>query len=442
MRSSVRACASRRWKSSEASPIIRVPLARLREAPVGKLNIHEYQAKALLHRHGVPVPRGDAADTPEAAAAVARDLGARVVVKAQIHAGGRGKGTLRDPATGKSVMHPTEDRPLGGVALTSARDAEEMAKRMLGQILVTAQSGPDGRKVRKVMVAEAVEIASEYYLAILLDRTLKCAVFIASREGGTEIEQVAAERPEAIVKIPVDPRVGFSPWIGRRIAFELGIKRELVGSTVELVTALYRTFVDTDASLVEINPLIETADGRVLALDAKMNFDDNALYRHAEIRELRDVGEENPVEVEAGRHGLNYIKLDGSIGCMVNGAGLAMSTMDIIKLHGGDPANFLDVGGGASAEMVTQAFRILLADRNVRAVLINIFGGIMRCDVVADGVVSAAKQVGVKVPVVVRLEGTNVEQGRKILLDSGLSFQVAEGMDDAARKVVAAAGAA
>jgi succinyl-CoA synthetase beta subunit len=296
--------------------------------------------------------------------------------------------------------------------------------------------------VRKLMVAERVEIAREFYLAILLDRTIKAPVFIASREGGTEIEQVAAERPEAIVKLPVDPRVGFSPWIGRRIALDLGIPRELSSSTVKLVAALYRTFSSTDASLVEINPLIETKDGRVLALDAKMSFDDNALYRHPEIRELRDLAEEDPTEVEAGKHGLNYIKLDGNVGCMVNGAGLAMSTMDIIKLHGGEPANFLDVGGGASAEMVTQAFRILLGDPGVRAVLVNIFGGIMRCDIVANGVISAAKEVGVNVPVVVRLQGTNAKEGRQILLDSGLDFQVADDMEQAARKVVAAAGAA
>ena len=406
------------------------------------MNIHEYQARALLEKNGVAVPRGGVADTPEAAAALAGTLGETVVVKAQIHAGGRGKGTFRDKSSGQPVLGPDSDRPLGGVVLTPAGGVEELARRMLGNVLVTRQTGPEGREVRKLMVAERVEIAREFYLAILLDRTIKAPVFIASREGGTEIEQVAAERPEAIVKLPVDPRVGFSPWIGRRIALDLGIPRELSSPTVKLVAALYRTFSSTDASLVEINPLIETKDGRVLALDAKMSFDDNALYRHPEIRELRDLAEEDPTEVEAGKHGLNYIKLDGNVGCMVNGAGLAMSTMDIIKLHGGEPANFLDVGGGASAEMVTQAFRILLGDPGVRAVLVNIFGGIMRCDIVANGVISAAKEVGVNVPVVVRLQGTNAKEGRQILLDSGLDFQVADDMEQAARKVVAAAGAA
>jgi succinyl-CoA synthetase beta subunit len=404
------------------------------------LNIHEYQARALLARHGVPVPEGGAADTPERAGELARAMGGTVVVKAQIHAGGRGKGTFRDRTTGESIRHPSRDRALGGVVVTPAGEAASVARLMLGNVLVTKQTGSEGRQVRRVMVAEGMEIASEFYLAILLDRALKSPVFVASREGGTEIEQVAAERPDAIVKVPVDPRVGFSPWIGRKIAFGLGVKRDLVSATAKLVGAMYRAFMSTDASLVEINPLIETADGRILALDAKMNFDDNALFRHADIRELRDVGEEDPLEVRASEHGLNYIKLDGNVGCMVNGAGLAMSTMDIIKLHGGNPANFLDVGGGATAEMVTHAFEILLSDEHVEAVLINIFGGIMRCDVVAEGVVTAAKKVGVDVPVVVRLEGTNVARGKRILLESGLDFKVADGMGDAALQVVAAAG--
>jgi succinyl-CoA synthetase beta subunit len=399
------------------------------------VNIHEFQAKALLKQHGVPVPGGDVAETAERAGELARELGGTVVVKAQIHAGGRGKGSFRDAATGETIRHPTKDRPLGGVIVGPAEEAEEIARRMLGNILVTKQTGEAGRRVRTVMVAEGIDIAREFYLAVLLDRALKSPVFIASREGGTEIEQVAAERPEAIVKVPVDPRVGFSAWVGRKIAFGLGMKPELVSATGKLVAALYRTFMRTDASLAEINPLIETTDGRVLALDAKMNFDDNALFRRPEILELRDVGEEDPLEVEASKHGLNYIKLDGSVGCMVNGAGLAMSTMDIIKLHGGNPANFLDVGGGANTEAVTQAFQILLGDRNVEAVLINIFGGIMRCDVVAEGVVAAAKKVGV-------LEGTNVDRGKEILLASGLDFKVADGMDDVARKVVAATGRA
>ena len=337
-------------------------------------------------------------------------------------------------------MHPTKDKPLGGVVVASAGEAEELARRMLGNVLVTKQTGADGREVRKVMIAEGIDIAKEFYLAILLDRAIKAPVFIASKEGGTEIEQVAAERPEAIVKVPVDPRVGYSPWIGRKIAFGLGMPPELIKPTAKLVACLYKTFMATDASLAEINPLIETADGRVLALDAKMNFDDNALYRRPKVMELRDIGEEDPLEVEAGKHGLNYIKLDGNVGCMVNGAGLAMSTMDIIKHHGGNPANFLDAGGGATTEMITAAFRILLSDDNVQAVLINIFGGIMRCDVVAEGVVASAKEIGVEVPLVVRLEGTNVERGREILEESGLTIQVADSMADAARKVVAAAG--
>jgi succinyl-CoA synthetase beta subunit len=415
--------------------------ASTEHAEVGRLNIHEFQAKALLRQHGVPVPEGDVADSAERAAELARSLGGTVVVKAQIHAGGRGKGEFRDKSTGAPVTHPAGGR-LGGVVVVPAGEAEAIARRMLGHVLVTKQTGESGREVRQVMVAEGIDIAREFYLAVLLDRAIKAPVFIASREGGTEIEQVAAERPEAIVKVPVDPRVGFSPWIGRKIAFGLGVRPELVSATTKLVASLYRTFAATDASLAEINPLIETGDGRILALDAKMNFDDNALFRQSAVCALRDLAEEDSLEVEASKHGLNYIKLDGNVGCMVNGAGLAMSTMDIIKLHGGNPANFLDVGGGATAEAVTQAFRILLGDANVQAVLINIFGGIMRCDVVADGVVTAAKQVGVSVPVVVRLEGTNVDRGKQILLDSGLDFQVAEGMDDAARKVVAAAGGA
>jgi succinyl-CoA synthetase beta subunit len=289
------------------------------------------------------------------------------------------------------------------------------------------------------LIEEAMDIASEYYLAILLDRASKAPVFIASAEGGMEIEKVAAERPEAILKVPVDPRVGYSPWIGRKIAYFLGMNGEEAKAAARLVAALYETFIATDASLAEVNPLMTTRDGRVVALDAKMNFDDNALYRHPDIAELRDLAEEDPLEVEASKYDLNYIKLDGNVGCMVNGAGLAMATMDIIKHHGGNPANFLDVGGGATAEMVTNAFQILLGDQNVKAVLINIFGGIMRCDVVAEGVVTAAKKVGIDVPVVVRLEGTNVERGRQILLESGLEFRVADGMKHAAELVVEAA---
>jgi succinyl-CoA synthetase beta subunit len=389
----------------------------------------------------VPVVRGEVVRSPNRVRQVVADLGETVVVKAQIHAGGRGKGSIRDKASGEPVLRPDGDGPLGGVLVVKgAEAAEEAVRRMLGNLLVTKQTGAGGREVRQVMIAEGIDIAKEFYLALLLDRALKSPVFIASAEGGTSIEEVAAERPEAIIKVPVDPRVGYSPWIGRKIAFGLGLPAERIAETTRLVAALYDTYAATDASLVEINPLVETRDGRMLALDAKMNFDDNALYRRPEIRELRDLAEEDPLEVEATQHGLNYIKLDGTVGCMVNGAGLAMATMDIIKHAGGSPANFLDVGGGATTEMVTKAFQILLGDPNVRAVLINIFGGIMRCDIVAQGVVDAAKVVGVEVPVVVRLEGTNVELGRKILVDSGLEFRVADGMADAATKVVAAAG--
>jgi succinyl-CoA synthetase beta subunit len=403
------------------------------------VKIHEYQAKAVLKKFGVPVPRGEAATSPDEAYAAAKSLGTpKVVVKAQIHAGGRGKGQFRDKA-GKPVMRPQGDKPMGGVVVADAADAGEIAKRMLGHVLVTKQSGAEGREVHRVLVEEGMSIAAEYYLAILLDRAVAAPVFIASAEGGTEIEEVAASRPDAILKLTVSPVTGFQPWMGRKLAFGLGLKPELVGAFTKLAGALYAAFLGTDASLVEINPLIVTADGRVLALDAKVNFDDNGLYRHPDLKELRDLAEEDPLEVEASKYGLNYIKLDGNIACMVNGAGLAMGTMDIIKHHGGSPANFLDVGGGATKEMVTNAFRILLADPNVKAVLINIFGGIMRCDVVAEGVVAAARDVGVGVPIVVRLEGTNVERGREILKESGLAFRVADGMRDAAEKVVAAA---
>ena len=405
------------------------------------MNIHEYQAKALLERHGVPVPRGRvvraAADVPAAVA----ELGPTVVVKAQIHAGGRGKGTFRDAETGKAIARPDGKGDLGGVFVARGADAAaEIVRRMLGNVLVTRQTGAEGRCVETVLVSEGIDIAREFYLALLVDRGLERLAFIASREGGTEIEEVASTRPAAIVRVPIDPRVGFSPWIGRKIAADLGLKPPLVVAASKLVGSLHQAFVGLDASLVEVNPLVETSDGRLLALDAKMSFDDSALWRQPEVRELRDTAEEAPLEVEASRHGLNYVKLDGNIGCMVNGAGLAMATMDIIQHHGGAPANFLDVGGGATAEMVTNGFRILLSDRGVRAVLINIFGGIMRCDIVAEGVVAAARQAQVAVPVVVRLEGTNVERGRAILLESGLRFEVADGMADAARRAVAAAG--
>ena len=403
------------------------------------MNIHEYQAKALLREHGVPVPRGQMVESPDEVHGIAKQYGGTVVVKSQIHAGGRGKGRFR-AADGTELKHPTSDKPLGGVVVASdAAVAEQVARAMLGHVLVTKQTGEAGRVVRRLLIEEGVSIAREYYLALLLDRSARAPVFVASAEGGTEIEEVAERDPQAILKVPVDPQSGFSPWIGRRLAFGLGMAPQSVKPMSRLVKSLYDAFLATDASMLEVNPLIETTDGRVIALDAKANFDDNALYRQPVVRELRDRTEEDPLEVEATQHGLNYIKLDGTVGCMVNGAGLAMGTMDIIKHHGGSPANFLDVGGGATEEMVTNAFQIILSDENVKAVLINIFGGIMRCDVVAQGVVTAAKKLGVAIPVVVRLEGTNVEQGQRILMESGLKFLVADGMRDAAEKVVAAA---
>ncbi len=405
------------------------------------MNIHEYQAKAIFRAHDVPVPAGGVARTAADARALAERLGGRVVLKAQIHAGGRGKGTFRAPASAEPLRRPGTERPLQGVVVVdSPTEAAEVAGAMLGQLLVTRQTGTAGRQVRHVLVEEAMRIAREHYLAIVVDRARACPVVVACAEGGMDIEEVAARRPEAILKVPIDPRAGYSPWIARRVAYGLGLSGDRAASAVALVGAAYRTFVDLDASLVEINPLAVIEDGRVLALDAKMNFDDNALFRRPEIRELRDTAEEDPLEVEASAYGLNYIRLEGNVGCMVNGAGLAMATMDAIQHHGGSPANFLDVGGGATAEMVTNAFRILLGDERVRAVLINIFGGIMRCDVVAQGVVAAAREIGVDVPIVVRLEGTNVERGRQILLESGMPMRVATGMADAAQAVVEAAG--
>jgi len=381
------------------------------------------------------------ARTAEEAREIAAEFGGTVVVKSQIHAGGRGKGKFLSKADRQAVSVPGGDKHLGGVVVVpDAAAAAEIAGSMLGNILVTKQSGAEGREVRQVLIEEGIGIDREFYVAVLLDRASKAPVFIASAEGGTEIEEVAERTPEAILKVPVDPRVGYSPWIARRLGFFLGLEGKQVSAAGKLFAALYETFKGTDASMVEINPMVLTTDGRILALDAKMNFDDSALYRHADIVELRDITEEDPLEVEASKFDLNYIKLDGTVGCMVNGAGLAMATMDIIKHHGGSPANFLDVGGGATTEMVTNAFRILLGDTSVKAVLINIFGGIMRCDVVAQGVVDAAKTLNSKIPMVVRLEGTNVEKGREILTNSGLTFQVADGMKDAAEKVVAAAG--
>src|SRR5436190_11060714 len=383
------------------------------------MKIHEYQAKQILTRYGVRIPRGEIANSKEEARKIAEKLGGTVVVKAQIHAGGRGKG--------------------GGVKLArSPEQAEQLFEQIHGMQLITPQTGPEGRKVQKVYIEEGLDIRRELYLGIVIDRQTGKAVFMASAAGGMDIEEVAAKTPEAILKEYITPGLGLRPFQARKLAFGLGLAPELINDAVQFMVALYRAFEDTDASLAEINPFLVTGDNKVYALDAKMTFDDNALFRHKDIKELRDLNEEDPLEIEASKFGLNYIKLDGNVACMVNGAGLAMGTMDIIKLAGGSPANFLDVGGGASAEQVQNAFRILLSDKNVQAVLINIFGGIMRCDVVASGVVQAAKALGVRVPVVVRLEGTNVEQGQEILRNSGLNFIVGDGMKDAAEKVVAA----
>jgi succinyl-CoA synthetase beta subunit len=382
------------------------------------LNIHEHQAKALFARFGVAVPRGEVATTAAEAGAIARRLGGDIsVVKAQIHAGGRGKG--------------------GGVKLAkSPEQAEQLAAQILGMTLVTHQTGPEGRLVQRVLVEEGLQMTRELYLGVVLDRGAGCPVMMASSEGGMEIEKVAEETPHLIKKAFIDPAVGLQPFQARQLAFGIGLDAALVPKAVKLMLAIYDAFVKTDASMLEINPLVTTAGGDVLALDAKMNFDDNALYRHADIRELRDLAEEDPLEIEASKFSLNYIKLDGTIGCMVNGAGLAMSTMDIIKLAGGEPANFLDVGGGANAEQIRNAFKILMSDAGVKAVLINIFGGILRCDVLAEGVINAVKELHVGVPIVVRMEGTNVEKGKQMLLESGLKFATADTMGEAARTVV------
>ena len=384
------------------------------------MNIHEYQAKALLREYGVTTLRGRVAYTPEEAEQVARELPGPVwVVKAQIHAGGRGKG--------------------GGVKLArSIEEVRQLADAMLGMTLVTHQTGPQGRIVKRVYVEEGCRIARELYLGAVLDRATSRVTFMASTEGGVEIEEVAKHSPEKILKVAIDPAIGFQPFHGRKLAYGLGLSGKEVGKAVAFMRGLYGCFIDRDASLVEINPLVVTAEGELVALDAKMNFDANALFRQPRVVELRDLDEEDPHEIEASRHELNYIKLDGNIACMVNGAGLAMATMDIIKLEGGAPANFLDVGGGASKERVTAAFKLLLSDPNVEAVLVNIFGGIMRCDVIAEGVVAAAREVNLNVPLVVRLEGTNVQLGKQILSESGLSIIPADDLADAARKVVAA----
>ena len=394
------------------------------------MNIHEYQAKAVLREFGAPVARGVPVFSPADAEKAAQEIGGRLwVVKAQIHAGGRGKGHFVEADAGDK----------GGVRL--ARSLDEVvaaAKAMLGRTLVTKQTGQDGRKVQRLYIEEGSEIARELYLSCLVDRTSGRVAFIASQAGGVDIEEVAATAPEKIVTVQVDPAAGYTPHVGRSLAFGLGLAGSEIEDCIGLVAALYRAVVAKDMSLLEINPLVVTKAGKLLCLDAKINFDDNSLFRHPDVAALRDPGEEDPKEVEAAKNELSYIALDGTIGCMVNGAGLAMATMDIIKLYGAEPANFLDVGGGASKEKVTAAFKIITADPRVKGILVNIFGGIMRCDVVASGVVAAAKELGLRVPLVVRLEGTNVEQGKKILQESGLAIQAAASMGDGAKKIVAA----
>jgi len=386
------------------------------------MKIHEYQAKAILARHGVPVPRGEVAFNAAEAGEIARRLGGHVVVvKAQIHAGGRGKG--------------------GGVKLAKSPDeAESIARQMIGMTLVTHQTGPEGRVVGRVLIEEGLQMERELYLSVVLDRAAGKPVFMASAAGGMDIEEVAAATPEKIHRIYVEPGVGLVPFQARQLGFAMGLDGPQVSKLVKLMGSLYETFVATDASMIEINPLVVTSHGDLLALDAKVNFDDNALYRHQDLRDLRDLGEEDHLEIEASKFSLNYIHLDGNIGCMVNGAGLAMATMDIIKLAGGEPANFLDVGGGANQDQIRNAFKILMSDGNVKAVLINIFGGILRCDVLAQGVISAVKELGVPVPIVIRMEGTNVEEGKRLLRESGMNFATADSMGEAATKVVQLAG--
>jgi succinyl-CoA synthetase beta subunit len=386
------------------------------------MKIHEYQAKAILAEFGVPVPRGRVATTPTEARGIAQELGGPVVVKAQIHAGGRGKG--------------------GGVRPAQTPDAaERVAAQILGMMLRTHQTGPEGQRVRRVLVEEAMAIQQELYLGIVIDRATGLPACMASAAGGMDIEEVARTRPDAISTVRVDPATGLRPFHARTLAFALGLRGEPVKAAAAVIANLYRAFEVKDCSLAEINPLVVTGDGRILALDAKLTFDDNALFRHPEVQALRDRDEESPLEVEASQYSLNYIKLDGTVGCMVNGAGLAMATMDIIKLAGGEPANFLDVGGGASAEQIENAFRILISDPSVKAVLINIFGGILRCDRLAEGVIRAVRSLGVTLPIVIRMEGTNVELGQQMLRESGLNFIAAQGMQDGAQKAVRAARA-
>jgi succinyl-CoA synthetase beta subunit len=393
------------------------------------MNIHEYQAKTLLARYGVAVPKGGVAYTPDEAEKVARELGGPVwVVKSQIHAGGRGAGRFKDDPDGK-----------GGVRVVKSIDeVNKNASAMLGKTLITKQTGPKGKEVKRIYVEEGCDIKRELYLGMLVDRGSQRITVMASTEGGMDIEDVAHNTPEKIVKIAIDPTQGLQPYYARKVAFALGLEGKQIGACVKFLMAMYESFTGLDASIVEINPLVVTGAGEILALDAKMNFDDNALFRHKDVADLRDEDEEDPMELEASKHELNYVKLDGSIGCMVNGAGLAMATMDIIKLYGGEPANFLDVGGGATRERVTQAFKLILSDPNVEGILVNIFGGIMRCDVIAEGVVAAAREVALNVPLVVRLEGTNVDLGKKILKNSGLKIVSADNLADAAQKIVTA----
>ncbi|MCY0896860.1 MAG: ADP-forming succinate--CoA ligase subunit beta [Alicyclobacillaceae bacterium] len=382
------------------------------------MNIHEYQAKAVLAQYGVAVPQGKVAFTVEEAVEVARELGGKAVVKAQIHAGGRGKA--------------------GGVKLArSLEEVEESSRALLGKVLVTHQTGPSGKVVKRLLIEQLTDIKKEYYIGLVLDRAIGRIVMMASAEGGMEIEEVAANTPEKIFREQIDPATGLIPFQARNLAFQIGIPSELVNKAVKFMMALYAAFVDKDCSIAEINPLVVTGDGNVLALDAKLNFDDNSLYRQPQIQELRDLDEEDPKETEATKFGLTYIALDGNIGCMVNGAGLAMATMDTIKYYGGEPANFLDVGGGATEEKVTEAFKIILSDKNVKGILVNIFGGIMKCDIIANGVIAAARQIGLDKPLVVRLEGTNVDLGKKILNESELNIVAADSLADAAQKMVA-----
>jgi succinyl-CoA synthetase beta subunit len=393
------------------------------------MNIHEYQAKSLLARYGVAVPRGDVADTAQEAERVAKQLGGPVwVVKSQIHAGGRGAGRFKDNPQGK-----------GGVRVVrSIDDVVKNVGEMVGHVLVTKQTGPAGRKVKRVYIEEGCDIERELYLGMLIDRATSRVTLMASTEGGMEIEEVAARHPEKILKVAIDPAIGLQGFHARKIAFGLGLGAKEIASATRLMLGMYKAFIELDASVIEVNPLVVTGAGEVLALDAKINLDDNALFRHKDLLAMRDESEEDPTEVEASKHDLNYIKLDGNIGCMVNGAGLAMATMDIIKLNGGEPANFLDVGGGATRERVTAAFKLILSDKNVEGLLVNIFGGIMRCDVIAEGVVAAAREVSLNVPLVVRLAGTNVSLGEKILAESGLPILAAANLADAAEKVVKA----